>query len=210
MDNGDEELSTARAMPTDALTAHWRCRGTYVEDLAQFEAVPRELLPIGRWARVLAGAWRLPEAIHMKECRAALLGLRRAVRSRTCWGSLVCSLGDNLSEVLACERGRARNHELNAICRVSSSFQIATGIKWIRRHVRSEDNATDWDSRLADRHIIAAGECLGARALVRRLAMRGVDDPVGLEQKTFRGDKQTPPPPPPVRVEPPPAAARLR
>ena len=63
-----------------------------------------------RWHRVVAGAWRRPEAIHNKEARAALLGLRRATQQPRNYGRSLLSLGDNLSEIMAFDRGRARSY----------------------------------------------------------------------------------------------------
>ena len=103
-----------------------------------------------RWHRVMAGAWRRPEAIHNKEARAALLGLRRAAQQPRNYGRSLLSLGDNLSEILAFDRGRARDHELLALVRRGAGVQIATGIARRRRYVETERNPSDADSRLAD------------------------------------------------------------
>ena len=60
-------------------------------------------------------------------------------------------LGDNLAEVLSFERGRARDHGLNAYCRQAAGLQIALNCRWRRRYVETDRNASDHDSRLADR-----------------------------------------------------------
>jgi hypothetical protein len=109
------------------------------------------------------------EAIHNKEARSALQGLRRASRRGNAHNKQVLSLGDNMSELLATEFGRARNHELNALCRRSAVLQMSSNIIWKRRHVISEENAADGDSRLADLGIIKPGVCLGGSILLKRL-----------------------------------------
>ncbi len=57
----------------------------------------------GRWSRVVCGGWVRQEAIHNKEGRAAVLGLRRAAGLKVCRGTRVLSLGDNMSEICAME-----------------------------------------------------------------------------------------------------------
>ena len=90
------EVCRPRALEHLQLVKHWRTRGEYVEDLDQMTPVSDDVLEVSRWRRVLCGGWNRPEAIHMKECRTAVLGLRRATRSTRLWGSVLCSLGDNL------------------------------------------------------------------------------------------------------------------
>ena len=70
-----------------------------------------------RYRLVVAGAWRRPDVIRRQEARATMLGLRRACRTDSAHSSLVLSVGDNLSEILASEKGRARCKELNSMCR---------------------------------------------------------------------------------------------
>lgn len=125
------------------------------------------------------GAWLRAEAIHNKECRASILALRRSASCRRFWEKKVIGLGDNLSEILSTSRGRARNWELNSLCRVAAAY-IATGINWRRRHVVSAASPADYDSRLADRKIISPGEVLGPGALRRRLAQARVSDGAGV------------------------------
>ena len=111
-----------------------------------------------RWRRVVAGAWRRPEAIHHKEARAALLGFRRAAQQPRNFGLSLLSLGDNLGEILAFDRGHARDHELLALVRRGAGIQIATGIAWRRRYVETERNPSDADSRLADAGLLLPGQ----------------------------------------------------
>lgn len=68
------------------------------------------------------------------------------------------SLGDNLAEVLSQERGSARSWELNAMCRVAVSLDVACSVRWACRYVESARNPSDRDSRVADRGLLARGE----------------------------------------------------
>ncbi|CAK0901720.1 unnamed protein product [Prorocentrum cordatum] len=132
-------------------------------------ALPDELLDGARWSRVLVGAWGRREAIHMKECRFSLAGLRHAVADPRAPGCQVLSAGDNLSEIMATEEGRAVDHGLNALCRRAAALQLGAEIRWVRRHVESERNPTDADSRLADKGVLKAGEALRPGRLAGRL-----------------------------------------
>eukprot|EP00959_Pyramimonas_sp_CCMP1952_P290635 6078970-Pyramimonas_sp.AAC.1 len=62
------------------------------------------------------------------------MGLRRAAVCRAAEDSIVVSLGDNMADVLATERGRASDFGLNALCRQSCAWQWAAGVDWRRRH----------------------------------------------------------------------------
>eukprot|EP00971_Amphidinium_carterae_P020417 402437-Amphidinium_carterae.2 len=56
------------------------------------------------WQPVVRGAWRAPEAIHLKEARVCLLGLRRFCRHASARDCHVLTLTDNLSSALCFER----------------------------------------------------------------------------------------------------------
>ena len=95
--------------------------------------------------------------------------MKRSSRDSRLHGHFLLSLGDNMAEVLAFERGRAVNWELNSLCRVAASRQLGCQIVWRRRHVESERNPSDADSRLADRGLLFPGEVLRPGQLSRRL-----------------------------------------
>ena len=63
--------------------------------------------------------------------------------------SVTLSLGDNMSEITATEKGRAKNYELKCQCRRAAALQFCADILWRRRHVDTERNPSDWDSCLA-------------------------------------------------------------
>lgn len=75
-------------------------------------------------------------------------------------GRKILSLCDNMSAVLALDKGRAGDPSLNGLCRRAAARIIACDITWRRRHVPTEANMTDWGSRAADRKEIPPG-CRG-------------------------------------------------
>ena len=119
----------------------------------------------GRWRCLVAGRWARPTAIHNKECRAALLGLARTARTPSAYGHLVLSLGDNLAEVLAVDRARARDLELPSLVQRASGIQLATGLRWARRYIETDRNVSDSDSRLADRWALLPGQRISGKQL---------------------------------------------
>ena len=119
---------------------------------------------------MLAGGWSRPSAIHNKECRAALLTLKRAVVSNHAAGHNVLSVGDNLSEILSTTKGRARDRELNSLCRGSCALSLSSDVGWRRRHIESARNFADADSRLADAGLVRPGEVIRPREADRRVA----------------------------------------
>ena len=106
-------------------------------------------------------------------------------------GKVLLSLSDNLSAVLAFSKGRAGCQRLRLLCETATSLQICCGIKWHVRHVRSHRNATDGDSRAADRGEIAAG----AREVFAPVQVRAIlgDTPPG-EAPAARGPPGLRPP----------------
>ena len=82
---------------------------------------------------------------------------------------VVASLGDNIAEVLATDAGRARDHDLNTLCRRSVGEQLFWGLSWRRRYLRSSDNPSDDDSRLADDQLIRPGRVFHGEGVRRVL-----------------------------------------
>eukprot|EP00973_Karenia_brevis_P061776 8590553-Karenia_brevis.AAC.1 len=80
-----------------------------------------------KWGLVVEGAWRSSAPIHTLEGRIALAGLRRASRSLDNHGKRVLSLGDNMAELLATEKGRADDYSLRCLCARSAAFQFGCG-----------------------------------------------------------------------------------
>ncbi|CAK0862617.1 unnamed protein product, partial [Prorocentrum cordatum] len=137
-------------------------------------ALPDSMAAPGRWQGPLVGARQRREAIHVEEARIALTGLYHAARDSASHGGVVLSLGDNLSGVLATERGRAHGPALSVICRRAAAVEPGAEVKWARRYVETARNPTDSDSRLAERGLLAPGEALRGGRLAARLGrLRG-------------------------------------
>ena len=78
------ELSSRKAVA--------RARTDYEEDPNFVPPLPPGVLSESQWKVVLAGSWRHPAAIHSKECRTSLLGLKRASRQQQYHGTTVLSI----------------------------------------------------------------------------------------------------------------------
>ena len=119
------------------------------------EEDPRRVSPLvdglaspARWRLVVKGRWRKAGKIHNREAYAALLGLRHLVEAGI-RGYTVLSLGDNMAEVLAADKGRARYYALLAFTRKAAAFAVAGGLGWRRRkYIESARNPSDHDSRV--------------------------------------------------------------
>ena len=114
-------------------------------------ALPDSALAAHRWQLVVRGAFLFGAPIHVLEGRTTLLGLRRATRSVAAHGCRVLSIGDNLSSMMAFEKGRCANPVLRQLACQAASRQLATGIQHYHRYSESKRNPTDYDSRAADR-----------------------------------------------------------
>ena len=146
-------------------------------DMVEISSVIPELPPIvensASWSRVICGAFARPNAIHVKEARASLLGLQRAGRREEERGSVITSISDNLSEVLAADKGRSADRELNAVLRKAAGELELGDMAWKRRHLQGVRNPADFDSRLANLGFLSPGECMHPRGLAGRLVLQG-------------------------------------
>ena len=130
-------------------------------------ALPDSLLHAAGPRRVVVGAWSSPAPVHIQEAKISLLGLRRESRSTDSHDTQLVSLGDNQSEVLSEERGRAKDHGPNAICRRAAAIRLGCGVRWLRRYCDTGRNPSDADSRLADRGVLTPGTVLRGRSLAK-------------------------------------------
>ena len=138
----------------------WRVPRPLIENPYALPAVAEPLLQASRWRRCVVGAWTDESAVHMKEARVALLGLKRHARDPRSAHSVVLSLGDNMGEVLAQDKGRAADHALNAVCRRGCAVRLGMALTWARRYVETDRNISDADSRLADKGLLLPGQVL--------------------------------------------------
>ena len=140
-----------------------------VEDERLVQPLAESLLDASRWSRLLVGGFRSEGAIHYKESYVAVRGLASVCRHVAFHDSILLSLGDNMGELLASEKGRANDRGLNASCRRVCAYQVGANVAWRRRHVVSEENPSDADSRLHEKGFVRPGEVLGPAAVRRRL-----------------------------------------
>ena len=91
-----------------------------------------------RWHTVIEDNFKFREANHVKEGRATLLCVRRAVAGTAGHGHRFLSFTDNMSSLLAFDRGRREA----ALC-------IAADGSWVLRHLETWRNPSDGGSRRA-------------------------------------------------------------
>ena len=161
---------------------------------ASVPAVPEVFEDRSAWTRLVVGAWRAPDFIHNLECSTSLIGLYdgcQAVDRRreldagefgdhgagvTLWDTVVLSVGDNMADLLSTDNGRATNRNLNCLCRRSAGAQGQHRVRWRRRFVGSQRNASDGDSRLADDGVLQPCQCFHYESVAPLLRHRAVRD----------------------------------
>ena len=110
------------------------------------------------WHLVVAGGWSHAEATHLLEGRIMLGGLRRSSRVVRHHGRRLLSLGDNLSSILAFEKGRACDEGLRRLASKAAAIQVGCEIDWVLRYVETDRNAADPGSRLASAGKLKPGQ----------------------------------------------------
>jgi hypothetical protein len=101
------------------------------------------------WATKALGKWKRKEDISVTETRAAVLALRRTVRSRESWHSRHLYLVDNMGVALALERCRSKVFPLLNVVRQWCALSLAANIFPAVRWIPSEFNPADAPSREA-------------------------------------------------------------
>lgn len=134
-----------------------RGRKTELVQACDIQELPPSWSAPGRWRRVVRGAWSRGGVIHDLEGRVVVMGLRRICRVSAAHGCRVLSLTDNMAVAMSLDRGRARDYGLNVLAARAAAYQLGCNVNWVIRYIRSEANATDHDSRAADRGEIAPG-----------------------------------------------------
>eukprot|EP00971_Amphidinium_carterae_P349411 6491006-Amphidinium_carterae.1 len=123
------------------------------------EPLPQTFVEPTRWRFVVAGSWRQTDRIHNQEGRASLMGLLHTARDVTRRGTTeVLSCSDNMSSVMAFEKGRSKNRLLLTLCRKAAALQLGCRLIWRLRHVDTKRNVADFMSRAADRGEIGTGQ----------------------------------------------------
>ncbi|CAK0825073.1 unnamed protein product, partial [Prorocentrum cordatum] len=127
-----------------------RRRRVELEIGAPPEPLAEALLDPSRWTERRRGVWRCPGRIHALEARAAVAPLWRAGGDVAFHGTEVLSLCDNMSSVLAFDKGGATNFELLAQYWRAAAICLGCEIRWRHRHVPGIYNVADHGSRAAD------------------------------------------------------------
>ena len=122
------------------------------------QPLPANLFQSSRWSLLVEGAWRNRTTIHVGEAKASLIGLRRASRTTSLHNHIVLSIGDNLSEIVASEKGRCADYSLRTVMLQETAYRVAAGIEWRRRHVPTKLNISDSSSRKAVRGVYTPGQ----------------------------------------------------
>ena len=85
-------------------------------------------------------------------------GLRRSSRVVRHHGRRLLSLGDNMSFILAFEKGRACDEGLRRLASKAAALQVGCEIDWVLRYVETDRNAADPGSRLASAGKLKPGQ----------------------------------------------------
>ena len=101
-------------------------------------------------------------------------GLRHAGGDARYHNTVVMSLGDNISEVCAFDRGRTTDVELLCLVRRSCAWQVSCNIRWVRRYIETWRNPSDAASRLASAGALRPGQVARGAALGEWDRRRGI------------------------------------
>jgi hypothetical protein len=96
---------------------------------------------------LFASPWGSPEAIHMLEGRAVLKAVQHACRTPACRMHRVLFLCDNMSIVMAFNKGRCRDLRVLRLCRRTAAFCLSHGVSLRLRYVESSRNPADGPTR---------------------------------------------------------------
>ncbi|CAK0809347.1 unnamed protein product, partial [Prorocentrum cordatum] len=118
-----------------------------VELLNVAPALPTALTSSLGWTTAVEGRWKYDEHINVKEGRICVAGLRRFCRTRAHHGHRALSLCDNLVCCCCFDKGRARSHVLNSLCRKAAAYSVGCRVRWRVRHVPTDLNVADEGSR---------------------------------------------------------------
>ena len=112
-----------------------------------FPMCPPNLILDTKWRLLHSQRFRNPEHIHLKEMRAVIWALKHDSRQTRNHDQRRLHLCDNLSIVLALEKGRCSDPALLVLCRRFASFALACGVRYRIRWIPSEGNPSDDASR---------------------------------------------------------------
>lgn len=137
-------MSDGDWLKTSAIKTQFRTSRKSRADLDLPALVPPispKLLNPKKYKLLWARAWKDPsQHINLKEGMVALV--RRLTHTTK------LTLSDNLTVVLAFEKGHSSSAGMNRLCPGAASFQLGLNILWRLRHIESPRNIADGPSRL--------------------------------------------------------------
>ena len=116
-------------------------------DSSCFPQLPASLVEDPTYKLLYTARWQKDEAIHMLEGRASLKGFYHASRSNHCRGKRLLLLCDNMSCVMAFNKGRCRNYPLLLLCRRMASVALSYMMYPRWRYIESKRNVADEETR---------------------------------------------------------------
>ena len=118
-----------------------------VDLIDDFPEIPAKYMDRSLWYLLWKSRMRFREPVHLIEARSILGAVRHRARDSEKHGKHVVVLNDNMSVVLAMQKGRCSNYGLLRILRRTAAHCFAAGIRLHVRWVPSERNVADEDSR---------------------------------------------------------------
>lgn len=146
-----QALKEGSWLRTSPILSQFRARKSKREDVEVpqlVKPISSDILVEGSFRTLWMRKWRnQEESINLKEARVCLSSLKRAGRVASQVGARKLTLCDNLSAVLAFEKGRSSSMAINRVCKTAAAIQAATQIRWRVRHVETKRNQADGPSR---------------------------------------------------------------
>ena len=118
-----------------------------VDLIDDFPEIPAKYMDRSLWYLLWRSRMRFREPVHLIEARSILGAVRHRARDSEKHGKHVVVLNDNMSVVLAMQKGRCSNYGLLRILRRTAAHCFAAGIRLHVRWLPSERNVADEDSR---------------------------------------------------------------
>lgn len=112
-----------------------------------FPDVPHEYMREEHWHLLWNSRIHFREPVHLIEARSVLGAMKHRCRDHRRHGRRLVVLNDNMSVILALQKGRCSSYPLLRLVRRVWAHSLASGIRLHPRWVPSERNVADKDSR---------------------------------------------------------------
>jgi len=114
---------------------------------SHFPMVPGDFVLLEKQQLLYNQKWLRHEPIHILEARASFKALCHASRTPSARGARVLILCDNMSVVLAMNKGRCRCYPLLKLCRRAAAYSLAAHIVPTWRYIETGRNCADGPTR---------------------------------------------------------------